>query len=203
MQVSRNDPKSGSGIFKLLAVLLFIPFSLFLVWSGLYSISKSMYPLSKYLIGGISLYVFMEVFFVKMEPIFKANRAVIETIFSFSAALKNISYAVSLVIVAIPFAFRLLTFIPQDLALKTQFFLMGFFFALHTINACSALREHMSGVTLDYLLGFSLIFIFSFTVFVAFLGFIKDVDVPQLYKHSFQLWKDFNIDIFRKLAGTV
>jgi len=203
MKESREGPKSGSGIFKLLAVLLFVPFSLFLVWSGLYSISKSMYPLSKYLVWGIFLYAFLEVFFVKMAPVFKANKAIIETLFSFSAALKNVSYAVSLVIVAIPFVFRLLTFIPQDLALKTQFFLMGFFFALHTINACSALREQMSGVTLDYLFGFSLILIFSFTVFVAFLGFIKDVDLLQLYKHSFQLWKDFNIDIFRKLAGTV
>lgn len=203
MKESKSSPKSNSGLFKLLAVVLFVPFALFLVWSGLFSIFRSMDPLSRYLLWGIFLYAFLEVFFVKMEAVFKVNRAIIETIFSFSAALKNISYVLSIAVMAIPFAFRLLTFIPQDLALKAQFFLVGFFFALHTINACSALREHMGGVSLDYLFGFSLIFIFSFTVFVLFLGFIQNVDLIQLYKHSFQLWKDFNMDVFKKLSGVV
>jgi|GEM_PF-2942726 len=200
-----NGSKSSGGgspnLFKFLAVLIFIPFALFLVFSGLYSISKSMYPLSQYLLWGMAIYTFLYLFLMKMEAVYTVNKTIIDTIFSFSASLKNVSYALSIVVALIPFAFRLINFIPSDTALKAQFFLMGFFYMLHLINACSHLKESLSGNILDYLFGFSMIFIFSFTLFVVFLGLIKNVNVPALYKHSFQLWKDFNLDIIKKLSG--
>jgi hypothetical protein len=115
--------------------------------------------------------------------------------------LKNVSYALSIIVALIPFLFRLINFIPSDTALKAQFFLMGFFYMLHLINACAHLKEALSGSILDYLFGFSMIFIFSFTLFVVFLGLIKNVNLLALYKHSFELWKDFNLDIIRKLSG--